>query len=211
MTVTVIRSVIIYFTVVLAVRIMGRRQIGELSTHEFVITILISAVATVPLEDNEIPLANSLLPIFILISLEIIQSAFSLKSEKFRILFEGKPIIIIKNGKLIQGEMSRLRLTINDIIDNLRQQSIFDISQVKNAVVEANGKISVQKTDDKSPFTTPVICDGKAVSEYFLKNNISEDEINVLLKKNGLDGEKLMLLTVDENKNVFYIKRDDEV
>ncbi len=208
MTITIIRAIIIYFFVVLAVRIMGRRQIGELSTHEFVITILISAVATVPLEDNEIPLTNSLLPILILISLEIIQSALSMKSEKFRGLFEGKPIFIIKNGRLIQSEMRRLRLTMDDILDNLRQQKIFDISEVKNAVVEPNGKLSVQKKDDGDSFTTPIITDGQLATEYFGKNEIEKSEIERLLKKNKLAAEELMLLTLGENGELYYIKKE---
>ena len=208
MTITIIRSIIIYFFVVLAVRVMGRRQVGELSTHEFVITILISAVATVPLEDNEIPLANSLLPILILISLEIIQSALSMKSRRYRSIFEGSPIVIIKNGKLRQNEMSRLRLTLDDIIDTLRQQKIFDISEVKNAVVEANGKISVQKKDDSGAFTYPIICDGEKVDEYFKRELFKNGNIDEILKQNGYKKEELMLLTVDENGNIFAIKKD---
>ena len=210
MTITIIRSIIIYFFVVLAVRIMGRRQIGELSTHEFVITILISAVATVPLEDNEIPLMNSLLPIFILISLEIIQSVLSMKSRGIREIFEGKPILIIKDGTLVQNEMKRLRLTVDDIIDNIRQQGVFDISTVKNAVVEANGKISVQKKDDKTPFTLPVVTDGKTVKEYFGKNEVDNSQIDMLLKENGLVAEELMLLTRDENGKLFIIRKENK-
>ncbi len=209
MTITIIRSIIIYFFVVLAVRVMGRRQIGELSTHEFVITILISAVATVPLEDNEIPLSNSLLPILILISLEIIQSVLSLKYQKFRGIFEGKPIYIIKDGKLIQSELGRLRLTVDDVVDNLRQQKIFDISQVKNAVVEPNGKISVQKKDDRGAFTTPVVTDGNIITEYFGRNEISEQKIRKLLKERGISAKELMLLTLDENGEIYLIEKEN--
>ena len=209
MTITIIRSIIIYFFVVLAVRVMGRRQIGELSTHEFVITILISAVATVPLEDNEIPLSNSLLPILILISLEIIQSVLSLKYQKFRGIFEGKPIYIIKDGRLIQSELGRLRLTVDDVVDNLRQQKIFDISQVKNAVVEPNGKISVQKKNDRGAFTTPVVTDGSIITEYFGRNEISEQKIRKLLKEKGINAKELMLLTLDENGEIYLIEKEN--
>ena len=209
MTITIIRSIIIYFTVVIAVRIMGRRQIGELSTHEFVITILISAVATVPLEDNEIPLTNSLLPILILISLEIIQSALSMKSKKFRILFEGNPILIIKDGKLNQREMKRLRLTMDDLLDNLRQKNVFDISEVKNAVVEANGKLSVQKKSDDGAFTFPVITDGQAEQDYFGNYKFTSDEIDAIISGNKLDKKDIMLLTLDENGKTVLIKKED--
>ena len=189
---------------------MGRRQIGELSAHEFVITILISAVATVPLEDNEIPLSNSLLPILMLMSLEIIQSVISLKSTKFRSIFEGNPIFIIKDGKLIQSEMRRLRLTINDIIDNLRQNKVFDISAVKNAVIEPDGKISVQEKSDNSPFPFPVVTDGKIISEYFGKYGIDEERIKRVLKKSNVESKELMLLTIDDDDNIYFIKKESK-
>lgn len=209
MTIVIIRSVIIYFLVVVAVRVMGRRQVGELSTHEFVITILISAVATVPLEDNAIPLTNSILPILILISLEVIQSALSMKSKGFRKLFEGNPILIIENGKLMQSEMKRLRLTVDDLLDSLRQKGVFDITEVKNAVVEANGKLSVQKNDGTSSFAFPIVCDGKAEEKYFGNKKFSQNELESKIKKAPLGEAEIMLMTLDENGNEAVIKKED--
>lgn len=153
MAITLIRSVIIYVFVVVAVRVMGKRQVGELNPHELVITILISAIATVPLEDNAMPLANSLVPILIFISLEIIESVLCMKSAKFRNLLQGKPIYIIKDSILIKNNLKRIRYTMDDINDSLRQQGVFDISQVKNAIVETNGKISVELKNEYSPLT----------------------------------------------------------
>ena len=124
---------------------MGKRQVGELDPQELVITILISAVATVPLENNGMPLANSLIPIAIFISLEIINSAISMKSINYRELIKGRPRFIIRDGKIQQEELKKLRYTIDDLTDAVRQAGIFDISQVANAIVETNGKLSVQK------------------------------------------------------------------
>ena len=124
---------------------MGKRQVGELDPQELVITILISAVATVPLENNGMPLANSLIPIAIFISLEIINSAISMKSIKYRELIKGRPRFIIRDGKIQQEELKKLRYTIDDLTDAVRQAGGFDISQVANAIVETNGKLSVQK------------------------------------------------------------------
>ena len=106
--------------------------------------------------------------------------------------------------------MSRLRITLDDVIDTLRQQKIFDISEVKNAVVEPNGKISVQKKDDEGAFTYPIICDGISVEEYFKREALSRDSIEKAIKKSGYKKEELMLLTVDENGNIFAIKKDVE-
>lgn len=222
MTINLLRAVIIYVFVVAAVRIMGKRQVGELKPHEFVITILISAVATVPLEDNSMPLANSLIPILIFISLEIIQSALSMKSLWFRNILQGKPIFIIKDGKLQQKELNRLRFTMDDLIDSIRQQNVFDISQVENAIVETNGNVSVQTKAEYSPITPkdmkikvkestvpiPIVMDAKPVSEYFGSTVIKDSEITLITKSNDLDIENILLLTMDNNGSIYIIKKE---
>ena len=207
MTITLIRAIIIYVTVIAAVRIMGKRQLGELSNHEFVITILISAVATIPLEDNSIPLTNSLLPVLIFISLEIAESALSMKSHRFSQLFEGKPVVIIKDGRIQQKDMKRLRLTVSDITDNLRKQSIFDINEVKTAVVEANGKLSVLKKDDSEELQIPIIIDGKIINKYFGNIDIPKEEIKIIIKQAKSNPKELLLLTVDEKGSLNAINK----
>ena len=208
MSITVIRAIIIYITVIIAVRIMGKRQLGELSNHEFVITVLISAVATIPLEDNAIPLTNSLLPILIFISLEIIESAISMKSYKFSQLLEGKPIIIIKDGKLQQKELKRLRMTVSDVLDNLRSQGIFELSEVKNAIVEANGKLSVQRNDDSSEINIPIVLDGKTITNYFGNEILSDEEITLIVKSQNKELKRIMLLTLDKNGKAQLIEKE---
>ncbi|UKI23108.1 MAG: DUF421 domain-containing protein [Anaerotruncus sp.] len=104
---------------------MGKRQIGELTPHELVITILVSQVAIIPLQDNGMPLANMVVPILIFVSLEILVSAISMKSLTFRNLVQGKPIFVIRNGKLDEKQMRRLRLTIDDLTDAVREKGIF--------------------------------------------------------------------------------------
>ncbi len=208
MSITVIRAIIIYITVIIAVRIMGKRQLGELSNHEFVITVLISAVATIPLEDNAIPLTNSLLPILIFISLEIIESAISMKSFKFSQLLEGKPIVIIKDGKLQQKELKRLRMTVSDVLDSLRSQGIFELSDVKNAIVEANGKLSVQRNDDSSEINIPIVLDGKTITNYFGNEVLSDEEITLIVKSQNKELKRIMLLTLDKNGKVQLIEKE---
>lgn len=223
MSIVLIRAVIIYVFVAMAVRVMGKRQVGELKPQELVITILISAVATVPLEDNSMPLTNSLLPILIFISLEIIESAISMKSLWFRNILQGKPIFIIKDGKLQQKELKRLRFTIDDLIDALRQQGAFDISSVQNAVVETNGCLSIQLKAESSPITPKVmkikaeeetapitvVMDGRPISEYFGNTKISESEIELLVKALDLEMKTIMLLTIDSNGKTYCIRKDN--
>lgn len=223
MSIIFVRSVIIYILVVIAVRIMGKRQIGELNPHELVITILISSVATVPLQDNSMPLTNSIIPILIFVALEVIGSALSMKSLWFRNLIQGKPIIIIKDGKLQQKDLKRLRFTIDDLMDSLRRQDVFDISQVAYAVVETNGNLTVQKKSAYMPLTSldmnlpkqeavmpiTVVIDGKPVSEYFGSTKYSQAEIEKLVKGTGVDIKDILLMTVDINSNTFYIKKEN--
>ena len=143
MAINFIRAIIIYVVIIIAVRLMGKRQVGELKPHELVITILISAIAVIPLEENSMPLANCLVPILLFVSLEIIMSVISMKSLWFRNLLQGRPIFIIRQGKLDQKKLKQLRLTMDDVVDALRQKDVFDISQVEDAVIETNGSLSV--------------------------------------------------------------------
>ena len=154
MSIVFIRAVIIYITVIISLRIMGKRQIGELTPHELVITILVSQVAIIPLQDNGMPLANMVVPILIFVSLEILVSAISMKSLTFRNLVQGKPIFVIRNGKLDEKQMRRLRLTIDDLTDAVREKGFFDLSSVQDAVIETNGTVSVLQKAEESPVTS---------------------------------------------------------
>ena len=225
MTITLIRAVIIYIFVMAAVRIMGKRQVGELKPQELVITILISAVATIPLEEHAIPLSTSLIPILIFISLEIIESGLSMKFPKFRSLIQGRPVFVIKNGVLQQKALQRLRFTVDDLLDALRQKDVFSIDEVLNAIVETNGTLSVQVKSDYTPLSpktvgkdvpektapVPIIMDGQTVNQYFADNNVSDNTIEVIAATLGVKKKDIMLLTFDENGKTTLIKKDEDI
>lgn len=224
MSITLIRAVIIYITVILAVRIMGKRQIGELKPHELVVTVLVSQVASIPLEDNSMPLANMFIPILLFVSFEILASAISMKSLFFRNLLQGRPIFVIKNGKLDEKQMKRLRFTMDDLVDAVRQKDVFDISTVQDAVIETNGTVSVLQKSEYSPVTphqlslsveeetTPisVVIDGKPVTEYFSQEKIRNSEIELIVQSANKDITKIMLLTIDDNGNTFIIPKKED-
>ena len=211
MSITLIRAVIIYITVITAMRIMGKRQIGELKPHELVITVLVSQVASIPLEDNSMPLANMFVPILIFVSFEIIVSVISMKSLNFRNLIQGRPMFVIRNGKIDEKQMKRLRFTIDDLIDAIRQKDVFDISTVQDAVIETNGIISVLQKAEEAPVTpkqlklsvdensTPiaVVIDGKPVTEYFSTEKIKNSKIELVVNNENKDIKDIMLLTID--------------
>lgn len=205
-------------------RVMGKRQIGELNPQELVITILISAVATVPLENNGMPLANSLIPIAIFISFEIINSTLSMKSIKFRALIKGKPRFIIKDGEIQQGELTKLRFTIDDLTDAVRQAGVFDISQVANAIVETNGVVSVQKKSEYAPLTpkdmgiktedaeVPItaIVDGKAVADCFGNMNIDENEAKLIAISNGEQPQNILVMTIKNDGTAYIVAKEEQ-
>lgn len=221
MTINFIRAGIIYFFIILAVRLMGKRQVGELKPHELVITILLSAIAVIPLEENSMPLANCIVPILLFISMEIIVSVLSMKSIWFRNLVQGRPIFIIRNGKLDQKKLRQMRFTIDDIVDALRQKDIFDISEVRDAVVETNGTISVLPKAQYRPLTpndvnlnveekgmpVTIVMDGKPVIEYFNEYKVKDSEIELVLQTVNKEVSKILLLTIDDDGNTFLIEK----
>lgn len=224
MSITLLRAIIIYIFITVAMRVMGKRQIGELNPQELVITILISAVATVPLENNGMPLANSLIPIAIFISFEIINSTLSMKSIKFRSMIKGKPRFIIKDGEIQQNELTKLRFTIDDLTDAIRQAGVFDISEVANAIVETNGTVSVQKKAECSPLTPKVvgiktedaevpitaIIDGKAVADCFGNVNIDENEAKLIAISNGEQPQNILVMTIKNDGTAYIVAKEEQ-
>ena len=153
MLIVFIRGIILYILVISSVRLMGKRQIGELSPSELVITILISNIATLAMEDVSVPLFTGIIPIMTLVCLDVLVSYICMKSRRIRHTISGKPKIVISNGVIDQKELKTLRYTVDDLMSSLRTQGIFDITQVQYAVVETNGVISALLKADYLPLT----------------------------------------------------------
>ena len=151
MTVTAIRTVIIYVTLVVAMRLMGKRQLGDMQPIELVVTLLIADLAAIPMQEPGTPLVTGIAAIFVLVALEILFSVLRMKSPGFGRLVSGSPMVVIKDGKPLKNTLRRLRLTNEDLTDTLRTQGVFDLREVDTAIVETNGKISVFLKADKQP------------------------------------------------------------
>lgn len=145
MSIIFIRSLILYFLVIFAVRFMGKRQLGELQPSELVITILVSNIATLPIENSDIPVILGATPILSLVCFEVIMSWLSLKFPKLRKMISGSPKIIIREGKVDPQVMKDLRFSVDDLLTSLRGKDVFDIGEVQYAVVETTGNMSVMK------------------------------------------------------------------
>ena len=145
MYISLIRTVILYAAIIFAVRVMGKRQISQLQTSELVVTMLISDLAVIPMQNTGQPLFSGLLPILVLVILEIFLSVLMLKSNVIRHIICGNPVIVIQNGKILQDSMKNLRLSIEELYEQLRQRDIASINEVAYAIVETNGVLSVIK------------------------------------------------------------------
>lgn len=177
------RTVILYLCVVIAMRIMGKRQMGELQPAEFVIALMISELATIPIEPGDVPITHGIIPIFALVLLEILSSLLILKSETLRKIISGSPVEIIKDGRFLMKNLKRLRITIDDVTEQLRLQGYSSISQIDSAIIETNGQLSIIPKEDERP----VVCRdlGLSPEQTHTPHTIIS---NGKLRKNNLEG-----------------------
>ncbi len=222
MAIPLLRTIILYFSVIIAVRIMGKRQIGELDPSELVITILVSDLAAVPMQDLGIPLFFGLVPIAALIMLEILMSYLALKSRFFRRLLNGQPAIIIRGGELDIPKLRQMRLTTDEIIETLRKQNVTSVSSVKYGVIEPDGTLTVILKQPQQPITaemlglTPkdtglplvVISDGKIVPRSLELLKLDSKDILNRLKNQSIALTDVFLMTLDDCGNSFIQKKE---
>ena len=222
MLISLIRAVILYTIAIFLIRLMGKRQIGELQPSELVITMLISEVASLPLQDNSIPMLNAITALFILVSFEVLTSALSLKFHKIRTVMQGHPVIIIRNGTIDVEALKKLRISVNDLLSALRQKDVFEISQVSYAIFETNGKISVLLTPQNRNATASdlnlepencgmpfaVICDGNYNENAAKEAGINKAETEKIISKKNLKIKDILLMTVNGKKKPEIIRRD---
>ena len=143
MLIVFFRAIILYLALILAIRLMGKRQVGQMEPAEFVVTMLIADLASVPMQDQAIPLFSGLIPIFIVLAIELILSVLIYHSIPFRRFFCGKPVILIQNGKLLSQNMQKTRINADELTEQLRLQGVVDITTVQYAILETNGSVSV--------------------------------------------------------------------
>lgn len=222
MLVTFIRTVILYLLLILIMRIMGKRQIGELQPTELVITILLSEIVAIPMQDNDLPLINTIIPVLVLVGLEILISVISLKSVKFRSVIEGNSLIIIRNGVLDQKQIKRLRYSVDDVLEALRSKDVFDISKVQYAIVETNGELNVMLKPEYMNVTREdikinaedtgipcvVIADGKIIESDFKECGMNRKKLDDVIEKKGIDVAETFLMTIDKSGNTVVIGRN---
>ena len=219
-----VRTIILYFFIMAGMRLMGKRQIGELEPSELVLTMMISDLAAVPMQDFGIPLLFGLVPILTLLALSLLLSQLSLRSIRFRALVCGTPTVLIQNGKLLQDAMRRNRYTVDELLEELREQGFTRVEDVKYAVLENSGQLTVFPWTANQPPTaqqlgldleddvtlpTVLINDGRVIRRNlaacgrdgnWLRRQLSREKI--------ASPEEVFLLTVDEQGSVLCVRKE---
>ena len=222
MIITIIRTVLLYASVIVAVRIMGKRQIGDMQPSELVITLIIADIASLPMEDVSRPMLSGIIPTLVLVSCEIIISVIMMKNGRFRKIVCGSPVMIIEDGKLLQDKMKSLRITVEDLCIQLRQLGVFSLEDVQYCIAETNGKLSVlQKPNKRNPaaedfginiedngIEVVVICDGRFLDNSIRLCNTNVKKLNKILLKNKTTVEDVFIMTFDRAGNYNIIKKE---
>ena len=222
MLLCLIRSIVLYLLLIFAIRLMGKRQLGEMEPSEFVVTLLISDLASVPMQDLGIPLLGGVIPILTVLALELLLSVLSYHFIFVRKLLCGKPVVLIENGSILQSNLKKTRITANELAEHLREQGILDLTKVKYAILETNGQVSailyaaqqpptaadlqLEASEDLLPVT--LINGGKLLRNNLQVAGKSEQWVRNILKQRQCEVRQVYLLTVDQADNIFFVKKE---
>ena len=224
MFVVLIRTIILYLLIIVGLRLLGKRQLGELEPTELTLTLIIADLASVPMQDNGIPLLAGLIPIIVLLCLATILSVLSVKSIGFRTLLCGRPSVVVADGVIAERELRRNRLTVDELLEELRIQGYSDLTNIKFAVLETNGQLSVLLRASQLPVTAAqmkikpketglpviVISDGRLLSRTLDEQGRSEKWLYRQLASHGLTSPKqVFLLTVDQLGNTYCVPKEE--
>lgn len=223
MAITFIRTIIIFVTISISMRLMGKRQLGELEPSELVVAVLISDITSHPLENNESPLLYGLIPIFTLLCCEILISGIAVKSIRFRKFMYGTPNTIIENGVIDQREMKKNRFTVDELMEELRKKGVMDISTVKHAILETDGTLSIIPYVSEAPVTPNqinlsvtdveypviIISDGRILKNNLRVLNKDEKWLNKQLKTKGFtDAAQVYIMASDKDNNIYIAQKE---
>ena len=218
-----LRTIILYILIIAGVRLMGKRQVGELEPSELVLSLIIADLASVPMQDYGIPLLTGVVPILTLLSLTMILSVLTMKSVRFRALLCGRPSIVIQNGSLDQREMARNRLTLDELLEELRGKGYTDLSAVKYAILETNGQLSVLPYANQKPpaardlkvtvselgLPRVLVSDGRLMEHNLKALGHDRPWLDKQLSQRGCrDMSQVFLLLVDEADAIYLAEKE---
>lgn len=219
------RTIILYVVLIIGLRLLGKRQIADLEPIELVLTLTISDLAAVPMQDHGIPLLNGLLPIVTLLCLSMLLSFFNLKSIRFRAIVCGTPAVIVRDGTIIQQNMAKNRLTVDELYEQLRSQGYSDLRAVKYAILETNGQLSILPYTRESPLTPQgagltlvdrvtlpvlIINDGHVMENNLTASGFNREWLERQLKDRKFSSHReVFLMTVDEAGTIICVAKEE--
>ncbi|HIT33966.1 MAG TPA: DUF421 domain-containing protein [Candidatus Faecousia intestinigallinarum] len=222
MILSYLRTIFLYLVLILAVRLMGKRQIGQMEPAEFVVTMLVANLAAIPMQDGGIPMLSGLLPILTVLGMELILSVAALRSIRLRQALCGKPVILIENGNILQENLRRTRITLDELTGHLREKDVLDPRTVQYAILETNGNLSVFPYPKEKPASAKdagiqaapqylpvtIVSDGKILYENLEKAGKDPAWIQRTLSGRNAQLENTWLLTVDAGDNIIYYPKE---
>jgi uncharacterized membrane protein YcaP (DUF421 family) len=217
-----LRTVILYLVLIAVIRLMGKRQIGQMAPSEFVVTMLVANLATIPLEEPEAPIYSGLVPILTVLGLEMVLAILSLRSLLVRKLLCGKPVILIDNGRIQQDNLRKTRVTLDELTGHLREKDVLDIASVQFAILETNGNLSVFPYPKERPASAKeagiqagkqylpitVISDGRLLPENLQIAGKDRDWVRRVLEEKQATVENTWLLTVDASDKLRFYRKE---
>ena len=223
MILTYCRTVLLYLLLIFVVRLMGKRQVGQLEPSEFVVTMLVANLASIPMQDGGIPLFSGAVPILTVLALELILSGLAVKSLGFRKILCGKPVILIENGKILQKSLKKTRVSLDELTGHLRQKDVLDPSQVQYAILETNGSLSVFPYPKYRPASAmdagieakkqylpvTIISDGCLIPENLPLAKKDAAWVQRVLQERHTTLAQTWLLTVDKSDRILWIPKED--
>jgi uncharacterized membrane protein YcaP (DUF421 family) len=217
-----LRTIILYLVLITVIRLMGKRQIGQMEASEFVVTMLVANLASIPMQDSGIPLFSGFIPIVTVLGLELVLSHLSLRSIRLRKLLCGKPVILIENGNILQENLRKTRVTLDELTGHLREKDVLDLRSVQYAILETNGNLSVfpypkdrpanakeagiQAQKQYLPLT--IISDGVLLAENLKKAGKDPAWVKKVLQQKNADIQNTWLLTVDGGDHVVFYRKE---
>lgn len=223
MILSYVRTILLYLVLIAVVRLMGKRQIGQMEPSEFVVTMLVANLAAIPMQDGGIPLFSGFVPIATVLGVELVLSALSMKSTRLRKILCGKPVILVENGNILQKNLKKTRITLDELTGHLREKDVLDLQAVQYAILETNGNLSVFPYPKEKPASAKdagvevkkqalpvtVISDGEIMCKNLAKTGKDMAWVNRVLQQRQATVETTWLLTVDENNRIVFYRKEE--
>ena len=222
MILSYLRTIFLYLILIAVIRLMGKRQIGQMEPSEFVVTMLVANLAAIPMQDGGIPLFSGFVPIITVLGVELVLSALSLKNLKIRKMLCGKPVILIENGNILQKNLKKTRITLDELTGHLREKDVLDLRSVQYAILETNGNLSVFPYPKEKPASAKdagisakpqylpitIVSDGKLLVENLSVAKKDSGWVERILKEKGATVSETWLLTVDKADHILFYRKE---